>query len=292
MNGALGVRWDDLPLLRDRAVSLLLSGPARATVLAERIFGIRHGPPRLAASLVREVLGADPRFQSHRDRWLLTEQPPAYGELSLSDVDFVVVDVESTGGSPARGDRVTEVAAMRMRDGELVDSFESLVNPERPIPPSVTALTNITEEMVADAPKFRELLEPLKRTLRGAVFVAHNVGFDWRFLDSEFRRCGGGRLEGERLCTLRLARRLHPELRRRSLAVLANHYAIPVESHHRAGDDARATAELLGRFFDRLGDEGIDDWAGLQRFLKPARRRKRAKRRRKPDGKGPDGAGP
>jgi DNA polymerase-3 subunit epsilon len=290
MNGALGVRWDDLPLLRDRAVSLLLSGPAHTPALAERIFGIRHGPPRLAASLVREVLGADPRFQIHRDRWVLAEEPPSYGELSLRDLEFVVVDVESTGGSPARGDRVTEVAAVRIRNGELVDCFESLVNPERPIPPSVTALTNITEEMVADAPRFRDLLEPLKQTLRGAVFVAHNVGFDWRFLDSEFRRCGGGRLEGERLCTLRLARRLHPELRRRSLAVLTNHYAIPVESHHRAGDDARATAELFGRFLERLGDEGVDDWAGLQRFLQPPRRRKRSGRRKKRNGKGPGGA--
>ncbi|UCC74534.1 MAG: 3'-5' exonuclease [Gemmatimonadota bacterium] len=286
MNGALGVRWDDLPLLRDRAVSLLLSGPARTHALAERIFSIRHGPPRLTAPLVREVLGADPRFQVRRDRWVLTEEPATYGDIPLSDVDFVVVDVESTGGSPRRGDRVTEVAAVRMRNGEIVECFESLVNPERPIPPSVSALTNITEEMVADAPKFRELLDPLKGALRGAVFVAHNVGFDWRFLDAEFRRSGGGRLEGERLCTLRLARRLHPELRRRSLAVLTDYYAIPVESHHRAGADARATAELFTRFLSRLGDEGVEDWTGLQRYLKPARRRKKAKRRKKRNGDG------
>ncbi len=286
MNGALGVRWDDLPLLRDRAVSLLLSGPARTGALAERIFGIRHGPPQLSASLVRELLGADPRFQVSRDRWVLNEEPAAYGSIPLSELDFVVVDVESTGGSPGRGDRVTEVAAVRLRGGVVVDSFESLVNPERPIPPSVTALTNITEEMVADAPRFRDLLDSLKDALRGAVFVAHNVGFDWRFLDAEFRRSGGGRLEGERVCTLRLARRLHPDLRRRSLAVLTDFYGIAVDGYHRAGADARATAELFDRFLDRLSGAGVEDWAGLQRYLKPPRRRKRSRRCNRPDGDG------
>ena len=91
MNGALGVRWDDLPLLRDRAVSLLLSGPAPTTALAERIFCMRHGPPRLVDSLVREVLGADPRFQVRQDRWILTDEPQTYGStIHLSEVDFVL----------------------------------------------------------------------------------------------------------------------------------------------------------------------------------------------------------
>lgn len=267
MNGALGVRWDDLPLLRDRAVSLLLTGPARTPVLAERVFAIRHGPSKLAASLVEEVLGNDPRFQVSRDRWLLRDGDAGYGALPLDDVDFVVVDVEATGGSPARGDRMTEVAAVRVHGGRVVDSFESLINPDRPIPPSVSSLTEITDAMVANAPRFFEVAGELRAALEGAVFVAHNASFDWRMLEAEFRRCGIGRLDGERLCTLRLARRLHPELAHRSLRALVDYYALPVETWHRAGPDARATADLFLLFLRRLADEGIHDWACLQTFL-------------------------
>ena len=95
-----------------------------------------------------------------------------------------------------------------------------------------------------------------------------DAGFDWRFLQSEFRRCRRGRLGGERVCTLRLARRLHPELPRRSLGVLADYYAIVVDSCHRAGSDARATAELFLRFLGRLADQGVVDWGRLQAYLR------------------------
>ena len=268
MNGALGVRWDDLPLLRERAAARLEAGPARTPAVAERMLGIQRGPERLTDSLVREVLDGDPRFQVDKGRWLLCTEPAAYGVLPLRELDFAVVDVEATGGSPAKGDRVTEIAAVRVQGGRVVDSFESLVDPERPIPPAVTALTRITDEMVAGAPRFRELMGPLREWLEGAVFVAHNVGFDWRFLAAEFERCRGGRLDGERLCTLRLARRLHPELQRRSLGVLADYYSLPVEEWHRAGPDARMTAEIFVRFLDKLSEVGVEDWTRLQAYLK------------------------
>jgi DNA polymerase-3 subunit epsilon len=201
--------------------------------------------------------------------------------MRLGEVDFVVVDVEATGGSPVRGDRVTEVAAVRVQGGCVVECFETLVNPERPIPPTFSALTNITEEMVAGAPRFREVAEPLREALEGAVFVAHNAGFDWRFIHAEFERCTGARLGGERLCTLRMARRIHPELSRRSLRVLADYYSISAETWHRAGADARTTAELFIRFLHRLGEEGVESWGGLQEFLKPRpRKRKRGSRKR------------
>ena len=283
MNGALGVRWDDLPLLRDRAATLLAAGPARPPAVAEQMLGIRQGPARLTASLVREVLEADPRFAISGGRWLLSEGLAGYGSAPLSELDFVVVDVEATGGAPARGDRVTEVAAVRVAGGRIVDCFESLVNPERSIPPSVTALTRITDEMVAGAPRFRDLAERLGDWLEGGIFVAHNVSFDWRFLAAEFERCRGGRLGGERVCTLRLARRLHPELQRRSLGVLADYYSIPVETWHRAGPDARTTAELFVRFLNRLKEHDVEDWSRFQAYLKgeypPGEQKKKRKRR-------------
>jgi DNA polymerase-3 subunit epsilon len=268
MKGALGVRWDDLPLLRERAISLLTAGPARAPAVAEEIFGMRYGPTRLATSLVRDVLGGDPRFEANRDRWLLADGSDGYGGTALEDLEFVVVDVEATGGSPARGDRLTEIAAVRVCGGSIVDSFESLINPQRPIPSTVSRLTDITDEMVADAPTFGQLADAVRQALEGAVFVAHNVSFDWRLVEAEFSRVRGGRLGGERLCTLRLARRLHPELQRRSLHALADYYAISADRWHRAGPDAMATAQLFVRFLGRLGEHGVADWGRLQAFLK------------------------
>jgi DNA polymerase III epsilon subunit family exonuclease len=268
MNGSLGVHWDDLPLLRERAVSLLTSGPARAPVVAEQIFGMRYGPSALATCLVREVLAGDPRFEVERERWLLRDGADGCASYPLGELDFVVVDVEATGGSPARGDRLTEFAAVKVCGGEIVDSYESLINPQRSIPPSVTRLTDITDAMVADAPTFGEIADRVRTVLEGAVFVAHNVSFDWRLLQSEFQRCRGGRLGGERLCTLRIARRLHPELPRRNLHALADYYAITAERWHRAGSDARATAEIFVRFLAQLRDAGVADWGCLQAFLR------------------------
>lgn len=268
MNGALGVHWDDLPLLRERAVSFLTSGPARAPVVAEQIFGMRYGPSALATCLVREVLAGDPRFEADRERWLLRDGADGYASYPLGELDFVVVDVEATGGSPARGDRLTEFAAIKVCGGEIVESYESLINPQRSIPPSVTRLTDITDAMVADAPTFGEIADNVRTALEGAVFVAHNVAFDWRLLQSEFQRCRGGRLGGERLCTLRMARRLHPELPRRNLHALADYYAITSDRWHRAGADARATAEIFVRFLARLREEGVANWGCLQAFLR------------------------
>lgn len=271
MNRVLGVHWDDLPLLRDRAVSLLASGPADPAAVAEEMFGLRYGPPRLAASLVREVLGTDPRFQRRRGRWRLRDGQERLADAPLAELDFAVVDVEATGGSPKRGDRLTEVAVVRVRGGRVVQAFESLVNPQRAIPPSVTRLTEITDGMVAHAPTFAELAEALRAALEGAVFVAHNAAFDWRLLRAEFERCRRGRLGGKRLCTLRLARRLHPELPRRSLHALADYYSIAPETWHRAGPDARTTAALFLQFLARLAEEGVENWGRLQAFLKGER---------------------
>ncbi len=288
MNGALGVRWDDLPLLRDRAVSLLETGPARPPALAQKMFGMRYGPTRLATSLVREVLRPDPRFLSNRGRWRLTSGEPAWADLPLREMEFVVVDVESTGGQPQRGDRLTEVAAVRMVGGEIVDCWESLINPQRSIPPTVSRITEITDEMVAGAPTFAQLADELRGALEGGVFVAHNVSFDWRLLQAEYKRCKGGRLGGEVLCTLKLARKLHPELSRRSLGALADYYSLVFEDWHRAGPDARATAELLSKFLDRLEEHEVHHWGRLQQFLKgewPPKPEKKARAKKKADGR-------
>jgi DNA polymerase III epsilon subunit family exonuclease len=284
MNPGLGIRWDDLPRLRGLAAELLYDGPLAGPDLAVELFGLTRAPSAVASRLVREVLGGDPRFETERDRWLLRDAPAS---IPLDELDFVVVDLETTGGSPAGGDRITELAAVRVRGGAVVEEMESLVNPERPIPRAVTALTNITYDMVAKAPRLADLSARLRAALEGAVFVAHNAEFDWRFLRAELARSPGIRLRGPCLCTLRLARRLHPDLARRSLRAMAHYYDIEFERWHRAGPDARATAQLFLRFLDGLAERGIADWATLQAFLTGddgrARRERRRKRRKRKD---------
>jgi DNA polymerase III epsilon subunit family exonuclease len=177
------------------------------------------------------------------------------------------VDVETTGTSPWRGDRITEIAAIVVRDGVVAERFETLVNPERSIPPMITNLTQINWEMVKDAPRFRDICDELVRVLSGHVFVAHNVDFDWRFVSSEVQRASGQRLSGRRLCTVRLARRVLPQLRSRRLDSVANYYGVEILARHRAAGDAVATAHVLLRMLEEARHRDCRCWDDLQRFM-------------------------
>ena len=200
----------------------------------------------------------------------------------LSTLSYVVVDVETTGGRPFAGDRVTEIAAVAVRNGEVAEVYETLVNPQRSIPPMITAITNITWEMVRDQPTFREICPNVVSALRGNVFVAHNVTFDWKFVTHEVSRATGEQLDGRRLCTVRLARRLLPHLPRRSLDWVARYYGvdIPAAVRHRAAGDAIATAHVLLGLLRDAAERGVTTWHDLDLFLgaraSGARRRRTA----------------
>ncbi len=228
------------------------------------------------------------------ERWAkrVRESPPlrrygaGWAESGEADdivraLEFVVVDVETTGGSAWSGHRITEVAAVRLRgDGLRLDEFTTLVNPQRPIPPFITRLTRITQSMVERAPCFRDIADKVRGILDGAVFVAHNASFDWRFLSTELEWATGVPMRGRALCTVRLARRVVPELSRRSLDALAWYFNVENVARHRAFGDARATAELLAIMLDRLDDREIRCWGQLENLL--ARRAPRHKRRASP----------
>lgn len=196
----------------------------------------------------------------------------------LADLSYVVVDVETTGGRPDGGDRITEIAAVVVQGGEITRVYETLVNPQRSIPPMITALTNISWEMVKDAPTFREIVADVAGVLRGNVFVAHNAAFDWRFVTSEIARATGERLEGRRLCTVRLARRLLPQLPRRSLDHVARYYGVEIAARHRAAGDALATARVLLRLLADARDRGCRTWLELDALLSGARSTRRRRR--------------
>ncbi|TDI50328.1 MAG: DEDD exonuclease domain-containing protein [Acidobacteria bacterium] len=184
---------------------------------------------------------------------------PSFDDLStpLFDVTFCVLDLETTGGSPANCE-ITEIGAVKYRGGELLGSFQTLVDPGQAIPPSITILTGITHAMVFDAPRIESALPMFLEFIGDAIVVGHNVRFDLSFLNAAAIRLGYGHLENKSVDTAALARRLiRPEVRNLRLQTLADHFRSPVTPVHRALDDARATAHVLHGLLERVGSLGV-----------------------------------
>ena len=255
------------------AADLLTEGPAHTLDLARTVLGL-SGHPGAASAAVFQLLGADPRFQVDRAGvWSIDPSVVPLG-APLDEVPFAVVDVETTGGASWRGHRITDIAIVEVLGGRIVDEYETLVNPHRPIPPMITSLTGITNPMVRAAPDFEHVAEEIERRLRGRVFVAHNATFDWGFVTAELVRAGGDVPDVPRLCTVRMSRRLVPALRRRNLDELTRHFGVTIHARHRAHGDALATARVLLRLLDEARGRGIEDVATLQWYLKRRRQRK------------------
>jgi DNA polymerase-3 subunit epsilon len=174
--------------------------------------------------------------------------------VQLSDATFVVTDTETTGAKAGR-DRVMEIGAVKVVGGEIVDTYQQLVNPERSIPRRITQITGIDTPMVIDQPTMDAVMPGYLDFLGDAVFVAHNLSFDERFLNSELTRLGRPALANDTLCTLRLARRLLPGLKSKGLTRLAQFYGVRVQGRHRALGDAEATGVILGHFLRQLAFE-------------------------------------
>ncbi len=176
----------------------------------------------------------------------------------LVDVEFVVLDLETTGGSPVH-DRITEVGAVKVRGGEVTGTFHALVDPGIPIPPLITALTGISDRTVAGAEPIEVVLPCLLEFLGNAVFVAHNATFDWRFLQANLEQHGYQRAGNQVVCTARLARKLlsRDEVPNVRLATLAAYLGASVTPCHRALPDARATVDVLHTLLERAGSFGV-----------------------------------
>lgn len=159
------------------------------------------------------------------------------------DQIYVVVDIETTGGR-AGNHRITEIGAVKMQRGEVIDQWQSLLNPERIIPKNIIALTGIDQTMVADAPLFADIADNLREFMQGAIFVAHNVNFDYGFIKAEYERLEQ-RFSMPKLCTVQQMRKAYPKLPSYSLANLTKHFDITMTRHHRAMSDAVAASELL-----------------------------------------------
>lgn len=176
----------------------------------------------------------------------------------LSDVTFVVVDLETTGGS-AKDCEITEIGAVKVRGGERVGEFQTLVNPGVPVPAFIARLTGISTAMVADAPRIEAVVPAFLEFIRGTVLVAHNAPFDISFLRAAVARSGYSWPGNQTLDTVTLARRVvtRDEAPNHKLSTLANLFRATVTPDHRALSDARATVDVLHALFDRLAPLGI-----------------------------------
>jgi DNA polymerase-3 subunit epsilon len=199
---------------------------------------------------------------------------------SLSDVTFCVVDLETTGGSAARGSKITEFGAVKVRGGEVLGEFQTLVNPDESIPAFITVLTGITDAMVINAPRIAEVLPSFLEFAHGSVLVAHNAPFDVGFLKHAARSLAIPWPRFEVLDTAVLARRvlLRDEVPNVKLSTLARAFAASTTPNHRALSDARATVDVLHGLFERLGPLGVSTLEEVSSYtsrVTPAQRKKR-----------------
>jgi DNA polymerase-3 subunit epsilon len=166
---------------------------------------------------------------------------------------LVFVDVETTGGRYTTSN-ILDIGIIRVENGVVVQTINQLVQPNVPIPYFITKLTGITNEMVWDQPQFQMLAPELETIFKDAIFIAHNVNFDYRFFKQEFKRIGIT-FNSDRMCTVKLSRRLHPEQRGHSLDRIIERMGLTVTHRHRGYDDA----EVLWKFFmdeyEKLGSE-------------------------------------
>lgn len=170
---------------------------------------------------------------------------------------FAVVDIETTGGFPSQHG-ITEIAIVLMNGAEVEGVFESLINPGQPIPPFIANMTGISDAMVAMAPPFEEQAEKIYRLLSDRIFVAHNVNFDHSFVKYYLQQAGY-QLQVPKICTIRLARKVFPGLKKYGLGHLTRSLDIPITHRHRAGGDARATAEIVSRALALTGSGVINE---------------------------------
>lgn len=208
------------------------------------------------------------------------QEIPEHAEVPLHRATFVIVDLETTGGDRTH-DRITEIGAIKVRGGETVGEFGTLVNPDRDIPPAVVSITGITERLVADAPRIESVLPTFLEFCQDAVLVAHNAPFDTGFLRAQCARLDISWPKPEVVCTARLSRRTltKDETPNHKLATLARVLHARVQPSHRALEDARATVDVLHALLERVGTLGVHTLEDLHSYLPevtPQQRRKRS----------------
>ena len=204
-----------------------------------------------ARALVERLVEGDPRFVWEDEDLRIAHA----GSLALQEAPYVVFDVETTGSAAGKGGAITEIGALKLVGGEVIDQFTTLVNPGRPIDPFVVRLTGITDRMVSDSPSISEVMPRFEEFVEGCVLVGHNVHFDCSFVTAAR---DGSPLPNEVLDTLKLARCLVPGLKRYRLSALVSHFGVRQAPNHRALSDAAATTDVFRKLLKLLRSAGIE----------------------------------
>lgn len=253
-------------LLINLAIDFLesLGGSASAVRVVDYVMKIREPDPGLARLLVSDLAERDPRLFLDEDT--VHSIRLDHETLDLDKTGFVVFDLETTGAK-APPCRITEIGAYRVINGAVTDEFHTLVNPEMSIPPFIRALTGISDEMVSGAPKFAEIAKGFLEFINDSVLVAHNAQFDMGFLNHEIGRVYEDyRLSNPSLCTVQLSRKLLPQIENHKLKTVANYFSIDLINHHRAGEDAHATAKIFVNLLEDLQSRGISKLGAAKKF--------------------------
>jgi DNA polymerase III epsilon subunit family exonuclease len=252
--------------LVDETFELVRENGGRASFaqITDCILRLSNADHQLAASLVAELIQNDPRFVVEPDH--LRAVDDHRDSSLLAETEFVVLDVEAVHDRkiPAR---IIEVGAYRVRGGEILDEFQTLINAETAVPRFVTGLTGISNDMLTTAPKFADVIGAWLEFIGDAVLVAHNSSFDLPLLNREIARVYPGyRLNNCDLCTVDLARRLVPQIESYKLDSLAAYFGFEIPRRHRAADDALATARVFLRLLNELAINGITTLSEARRF--------------------------
>lgn len=241
-----------------------VGGSAQAASVVEYVMNIRNANDTMSRMLVADLAERDPRIVVDTDTVSLHE--PDNDAIELSDASFVVLDLETTGAK-APPCRIIEIGAYRVAGGAIVDEFVTLVNPETSVPEFITSLTGISDNMVANAPTFENVLGDFLAFLGDSILVAHNSPFDLAFLNYEI-----GRIHEDcciwnpTLCTVELSRTVLPDIENHKLKTLANYYSVDLVNHHRAGDDAHATAKIFINLLESMHEHGIRSYGAARKF--------------------------
>ncbi|MGM0437455.1 MAG: PolC-type DNA polymerase III [Bacillota bacterium] len=178
-------------------------------------------------------------------------------DQKIADSTFVVFDLETTGLSP-KNNEIIEIGAVKVKNNEIIDHYQSFVNPDQKIPSKITDLTGINNDMVADAKKIEDILDDFINFIDDSILVAHNADFDYSFLQSAFQKSNKDEAEYSVLDTLALSRALLDGIKNHKLNTLAKYFNVNLENHHRADDDAEATAKILLEFLQMLKNKNYE----------------------------------
>jgi len=245
-------------------------GRVRISEIAERVFRLTHAGDELVTALVSDLIGDDPRF-AMEDHCLSVNEDDSESR-PLNEIDFIVLDVEAVTPRPAPA-RIIELAAYRVRAGQILEEFQALINPGVPLSSFIAQLTGISNQMIETAPTFADLVSDWLKFAGNGVLVAHNSDFDVPLLNQEIARVyPGRRMRNSELCTVKLARRLIANSSGHNLDALADHFGFEIPERHRAASDARATVRVLLHLLEELNKHLVNTLAEARSFrVSPSR---------------------